>query len=132
MLIKIIIAVALLAHGLGHVLFLGNAWGYWSAGVRPTLLVDVLHMTAPLQRFVGLLWLLPLAGFLAAAYGFYSDATWWRLALLSAAVLSTMLIFVFTNGLNTPANGYALIFNVVAIALVVAEESGLLARFTGS
>lgn len=68
--VKAVVALAVLAHGIGHVLFVANAWGYWKGDVgRPSFFTNVLHASSSVEGIVGILWLLPLVGFVAAAWG---------------------------------------------------------------
>jgi hypothetical protein len=85
---RIVIGLVVFAHGVGHVFFLvptlGLAqWGitgrsWLLSGRVPDVVVKVIG---------GVLWLLVIAGFVAAAIGVWSQQEWWRgLAVASSAV----------------------------------------------
>ena len=117
---QIIIALVLLGHGIGHILFAANSWGYWKTGVaRSSLFQDVLHADQTFEGIVGILWLIPLIGFVAAAGGYYAGAIWWREAALAAATISTLLLVVWWNSLNTASVIYALMLNLTVITILL-------------
>jgi hypothetical protein len=61
---RMLFMIAMLLHGIGHVLFLMNTWGYWKDGNRHAgLFADALALSQAGQGIVGLLWLAPLVGF---------------------------------------------------------------------
>lgn len=120
---QIIVALLLLAHGIGHVLFLANSWGYWKTGVaRASLFQEVLHADQTFEGIVGLLWLIPLVVFSVAAWGYTVDAIWWRSAALAAATVSVILLVVWWNSLNTSSLIYALLFDLTVITILLWQE----------
>ncbi len=117
---QLVIALLLLAHGIGHVLFEANSWGYWKADAgRAGLFENVLHTSQTVEGVVGLLWMIPLVGFVASAWGLYFDATWWRGSLLAASIVSAALIVAWWDGVTPSAQIYALIFDGIVIAVLV-------------
>ncbi len=117
---QIIIALVLLGHGVGHILFAANSWGLWKTGVaRSSLFQDVLHADQTFEGIVGVLWLIPLIGFMAAAGGYYANAVWWRDVALAAATISTLLLVVWWNSLNTASVIYALLLNLAVITIML-------------
>jgi hypothetical protein len=118
--LRTIIALALGMHGVGHALFVGNAWGYWKTGGigRARLFADVLGAGQPLDRGAGLLMLVPLVGFSAAAAGLLAGQGWRPLALASA-IVSAGLVLLFAGGLNTSSAFFAVAFDVAVIAYML-------------
>lgn len=48
--IRYLFTLVLFMHGIGHMLFMANTWGYWrTTSGRAWLLTDVLHLSQPLQ-----------------------------------------------------------------------------------
>lgn len=119
-----VLALAVLAHAVGHALFVANAWGYWKdAAGRSFFFADVLHAGQSVDRIVGLLFALPLVGFVLAAWSFYSEKDGWRsLALISAAA-SCVLIVLFWKGVNTSSAIFALAFNAAVVIAALAAKS---------
>lgn len=121
---QLVIAVILLVHGIGHVLFAANSWGYWKADAgRAAFFENVLHASQTLEGVVGLLWIIPLVGFAAGAWGFYSETTWWRTVLLAASITSAALVVVWRKGLVPSTALYAVIVDVIVIAVLVWQAS---------
>lgn len=117
---QIIIALVLLGHGIGHVLFAANSWGYWKTGVaRSSLFSDVLHADQTFEGIVGILWLIPVLGFVAAAGGYYANTIWWRDVALAAASISALLLVVWWNSLNTASVIYALTLDLAVITILL-------------
>ncbi len=121
---QLVISVILLAHGVGHILFAANSWGYWKADAgRAPLFEDVLHVSQKLEGIVGLLWIIPLVGFAASAWGVYNAAAWWPAALLLSSVISAMLVVAWWKGVTPSTALYALIVDIVAIAFLIWQSS---------
>jgi hypothetical protein len=125
-----ILAVALLLHGIGHILFVMNAWGYsrTEAG-QGWLFSQVLHGGQTTEGILGLLWLVPLAGFLVGTWGFYIGAAGWQPWLLASAVISSVLVLLWWGSINTSSAFFALVFNLIVIGIVLWQRQG--APFAG-
>jgi hypothetical protein len=82
--IRILIAGALLVHGIGHTL------GFW----KPARSFPFLHIpTSTLGLAGGVIWSLVAVGFIASAmsfYGFLLPASWWRPLAIVFAVISLL------------------------------------------
>jgi hypothetical protein len=67
--LRYLITAALFAHGVGHLLFLANSWGVWKGDeeTRSWLFSGVLGAGQTVEGIFGLLWLIPLAGFVAVS-----------------------------------------------------------------
>jgi hypothetical protein len=120
-LLRAVLAIVVLAHGIGHVLFApmaysamriptsGQSWlltGFLGKG-----LTDVLATAAALGLVVA---------FSVAAYGLFTQAAWWRGLLVVASILSIGLIALFWDGLPTSSAFFAIAFDVlVLVALLV-------------
>jgi hypothetical protein len=108
--------IAMLFHGIGHILFLMNAWGYWKVGPgRAWLFSDMLQLSQAGEGMIGVLWLAPLAGFVLGAWGLFTDHAWWGPLALAAALLSSVMIVLWWSGLNSSSALFALAFNMVVL-----------------
>ncbi len=116
--LRILLAIVVAAHGIGHVLFLLPLLGAanWGQSVQSWL-----FGAGPLARIAGaLIWLLAIIGFLAVAFGIFQETDWWRtVALVSAGVSTLGLLLFWVRPAGSPVIS-ALVFNLlVAGALLV-------------
>lgn len=126
---RLIIAIVVGAHGLGHVLFLAPLLGIanWGQSTRSWLLGD-----GWLARGTGtLLWLAVLVGFTAVAIGLYHVNEWWRtVAIVAAAVSIVGLLLFWTNPVNSPVVS-ALVFNLFVLGALIIFQWPPLAQPAG-
>lgn len=120
MLVRYVITLALFMHGIGHVLFLMNSWGLSRTDAdRSWLFSGVLGAGQALEGILGLLWLVPLIGFLAVTWGYFTQAGWWPQLALASAVLSLAMILLWWGGINTSSAFFALVFDIIVIVVVL-------------
>lgn len=123
-----VIGLALFMHGIGHALFLANAWGYWKAdAARAGLVAGVLRLSPTTEGIIGLLWLVPLVGFAAVAGGWLMQAAWWRQAALVSAAVSAIMVLAWWGSLNPSSAFFALAFDLAVIAFVVWQQRATVA-----
>jgi|SRR5215218_5886679 len=99
--LRYLITVALFAHGAGHLLFLANSWGVWKGGEvgRSWLFSGVLGVGQAFEGIFGLLWLIPLVGFVAVSWGYLTHQGWWPQLALASAAISLAMIVLWWGGL---------------------------------
>jgi hypothetical protein len=116
--LRIVLAIVVAAHGIGHILFLLPLLGAanWGQSAQSWLLGDGLFA----KVIGGLIWLLAIVGFLTVAFGIFQETDWWRTLALAAAVVSTLGLALFwARPAGSPVIS-ALVFNLlVAGALLV-------------
>lgn len=118
-----IIGLAVLAHGVGHVLFMPAMAGLMKLGTsgHSWLLTGVAGdgLTKGLATLVGGV---VFVAFVAASGGLFLQAAWWRPLTIAASVASIILIVAMWDGLPTSPAIAALVFDgLVLAALVVAR-----------
>jgi hypothetical protein len=89
--LRYLLTIALFAHGVGHLLFLANSWGYWNRdeeGRSSWLFSGVLGAEQTLEGILGLVWLIPLVGFVAVSWGDLTHQGWWLEEALGSAAIS--------------------------------------------
>ena len=99
--IRYLITIALFTHGLGHLLFLANSWGVWKADdeSRSWLFSGVLGAGRTVEGIFGLIWLIPLVGFVAVSWGYLTHQGWWLQLALASAAISLAMIVLWWGGL---------------------------------
>jgi hypothetical protein len=131
MMIRYLFLLALFMHGVGHLLFMANAWGYWRVGGgRAWLFSGVLDMAPSIQGIVGLLWIVPLVGFVAATGAFMLHDPRGSYLAIVLAIISSLMLIVWWSGLNTSSAFFALAFNILVIAVLRWRPEVLMAAGT--
>ena len=119
--LRYLLAIALFAHGVGHVLFLANSWGYWRGNEegRSWLFSGVLGAGQAVEGIFGLLWLVPLVGFVAVTWGYFIHHGWWPQLMLASAAISLVMIVLWWGSLVIGSAFFALVFDLVVIVIVL-------------
>lgn len=120
--LRTVLALAIAAHGIGHVLFLvpllgfaGSTTANWGQSVQSWLLHN-----QSLERIIGgVLWAAATAAFCVAAYGLFNQQPWWREATVVASVISLAGLALFWAWPASSAFYFALGFDVVALAALL-------------
>jgi hypothetical protein len=82
-------------HGLAHLVGTETSFRFADEGGTAHYLGGLWSISDPtVLRVVGVVWVLPAAAFLLAAWGFWIGAPWRRSALVAAAALSTVVCAV--------------------------------------
>jgi len=121
---QLVLALALAAHGIGHVLFLVPAWTHLTFQqpvAHPSqswLLTPVLGL-APSRAICGLLAFVALVGFVVAGAGLVVDQAWVLTVTVVSSVVSAGLVVAFWSGLSSsriPALAFDIVITVAALA----------------
>jgi hypothetical protein len=119
--LRYLITIALFAHGIGHLLFLTNSWGIWKGDDegRSWLFSAILSAGQTVEGIFGLLWLIPLVGFVAVSWGYLTHQGWWSQLALASATISLAMIVLWWGGLVVGSAFFALVFDLAVIAVVL-------------
>ncbi len=118
--LRTIVALAVAAHGIGHVMFLIPSLGIasWGQSERSPLLSGLLGKTG--GRVVGsILWLAVTAAFIAAGVGLFTQLLWWRPLAIGAAVASLLAVLLYLSGRPTMPVVNATAFDLALLAALV-------------
>jgi hypothetical protein len=130
MFLKIVVAVVLVAHGLGHVMAPQSA--FVPPGAFPStansLVGSGLTIASPAGKALSLLWLIPLAGFLIGTYGLWTAQEWWRPVLATSAIVSIVAVLPWWNVMPTFSYLGALAVDLVVLIGVFTPWGTELAR----
>jgi hypothetical protein len=99
---RVVVALVIMVHGIGHVLFLAPCLGItqWGQSAHSWLLTKTLGDVA--TRVIGsLLWLVVIVGFLAAGIGLLGQFAWWRTLAVASAGGSLLALVLFASGSST-------------------------------
>ena len=118
---RIILAVAIGAHGIGHVLFLVPLLGIadWGQSTRSWLLSNLGGDVV--TRIVGsLLWLAATVGFVTVAVGMFGQQEWWRGLAIGSAAVSILGLVLFWGAPVSSSTFLPLLFDIaVLVALLL-------------
>jgi hypothetical protein len=115
---RTILAIVVMTHGVGHVLFAVPCLGIaqWGQSTHSWLLTRGLGDT--LTRAIGtLIWLAVIAAFTAAGVGLLGQHTWWRPVAVAAAGISLLGIVIFAHGGDVQSQLSA---GLMSVAILVA------------
>lgn len=115
--LRIILAIVVAAHGLGHILFLIPLLGIadWGQPSQSWLLGS----GWPAKVVGTLIWLVAIFGFVAVAAGLLLEADWWQpVAIIAAIVSASGLLLFWMKPPGSPAIS-ALVFDLLVLASIV-------------
>lgn len=118
---RILTALVIALHGVGHVFFLVPTLGLaqWGLAGRSWLLSG--HVPDMMVKIIGsALWLLALVGFVAAGAGVWGQQEWWRGLAVASAVVSLLGLALFAEPLQ-PIYSAGLMDIVILVALLLAR-----------
>ena len=71
------------------------------------------------EGIFGLLWLIPLVGFVAVSWGYLIHQGWWSQLALASAAISLAMIVLWWGSLVVGRAFFALVFDLAVIAVVL-------------
>ncbi|HEX6551670.1 MAG TPA: hypothetical protein VF026_02825 [Ktedonobacteraceae bacterium] len=93
---RYLIAIVLLAHGIGHIMPFMAAWTPQRSQVgfsdAPWIFSGSVGVGSPIGQAFGLLGLVALIGFVAGALGLVTQQAWWPTVTIAAAAISIVTI----------------------------------------
>ncbi|MCL4875467.1 MAG: hypothetical protein KJ064_02360 [Anaerolineae bacterium] len=112
--------LAVLFHGLGHIMGFLAAWTDVPQGFNENPWIISHHITikSPLGRVFGLLWLAALVLWLGAGLGHIAGEAWWDALAVSAAAMSMTAILPWWNTITPGARWGATLFNLLVLIIV--------------
>ena len=121
---KLVICGALLAHGIGHILFLAPTLrlAAWADQTGQSWLAEQLIGDGAARLVGAAAWVIAMVLFVAAAFGAYVGTDWWQPAAAVGAVVSLVAIVAFWTGIYTASALFALAFDVIVLVVLVAAR----------
>ena len=103
LLLRIIVALVLVGHGIGHVMGFIGTWTKWQPFTDPVfndspwMLPGNVHIESAIGKVFGLFWLLSLLGFIAAGIGLVANQPWWASIAIAASIFSLIAVIPWWN-----------------------------------
>ena len=115
--LRTVLALAILAHGIGHIVFLIPLLGFSDASNWGQSTQSWLVTHEKLARVMeAVIWFAATVAFCAECYVLFSRRRWWRTATVSSSIASLVGLALFwVNPISSSAY-FALGFDVVALA----------------
>lgn len=95
---RLVVALVILVHGIGHALFLAPCLGItqWGQSAQSWLLTGLVGDSV--TRVIGaVLWLAVIVGFCTAGVGLLTQAPWWRTAAVVSSGVSLLALALFAG-----------------------------------
>ena len=125
MAIKLVFGIFIVLHGLVHLLYFGQSWRFfelqagmvWPDGswAFSRLLGD-----EPTRLLASVACVLAAVGFVVGGVGILAEQSWWRTAVIGAALFSSLLYLLFWNGKMQHLDNQGAIGLLINAAIVVA------------
>lgn len=125
-LVKVVVAGALAAHGVGHTLGWMPALGvasFESVSSRSWVLSGILG-DGGTRMAAGMLFAAPMVGFLVAAVGLITGQPWWRQAAVGSASISLLATALFPQAFTTGSTVGSVAMNVAVLYGIVVAGWG--------
>lgn len=116
--IRWLIVIAMLMHGVGHIMFFLESFTASPMGFTdtPWLLPGAFTVTSPVGKAFALLWLVAMLGFVAAAIGLFTRQEWWATLAVASAVISLVVLLPWWNTVTPSSRVWVLLADLVIIA----------------
>lgn len=138
--LRIVVAITLLGHGLGHVVGFLGSWTKSQLGLpdyafnqSPWLLPGDILIQSTIGKVFGVIWLVSMGAFVVAAIGLLAKHSWWTTIVIIASFLSLLVVLPwwnsFTPGIMSKRSA-VFVDIVVLVALLGPWKDELLARLS--
>ena len=138
-LLRIVIAIILVGHGIGHMMGFVGTWTNWqpfpepSFNESPWIFSDGIFIQSALGKVFGIFWLAAMIGFIAAAVGLVANQAWWPSITIIASILSLLAVIpwwnTFTPGIMSKVSA-VVVDIIILIALLGPWKDALLAKLS--
>jgi hypothetical protein len=131
--LSIVVAITLLGHGIGHVMGFLASWTKVPMGFTesPWIFSGDIFVQSTVGKVFGILWLIVMGIFVAAAIGLFTEQSWWTTIAIIASFLSLVAIIPWWNTFTPGSKLAAVLVDVVVIvALLGPWKDELLARLS--
>ena len=137
--LRIVIAIILIGHGIGHIMGFVGTWTNWQPFTEPSfnnepwIFSDGVFIQSVLGKVFGIFWLLAMIGFFAAAVGLIANQSWWSSIVIIASILSLLAVIpwwnTFTPGIMSKVSA-VVVDIIILVALMAPWKDVLLAKLS--
>ena len=137
--LRIVIAIILIGHGIGHIMGFVGTWTNWQPFTEPSfnhepwIFSDGVFIQSVLGKIFGIFWLLAMIGFFAAAVGLIANQSWWSSIVIIASILSLLAVIpwwnTFTPGIMSKVSA-VVVDIIILVALIGPWKDVILAKLS--
>ncbi|MFC1936050.1 hypothetical protein ACFLYP_00125 [Chloroflexota bacterium] len=122
---RIIFSIALIAHGIGHVIGVSAAWTPVKMGFsnHPWIFSKGVNITSGIGRNFGVVWLAALIFSIAAGVALILRLEGWTALAILGACISSVALFIWWRAFPSGSNVSALVFNLLILAALLGPWS---------
>ena len=115
--LKLIASLALIFHGIGHIIGVSAAWTPIKMGFsdRPWIFSAGINIESGLGRIFGLVWLIATLASIIAGFGLYFRQDWWLTLTIVGTIVSLVAVITWFRAFPSGANMSALVFDVIIL-----------------
>jgi cytochrome c biogenesis protein CcdA len=137
--LRIVIAIILFGHGIGHIMGFLETWTSWqpfsepSFNESPWIFSDGVFIDSVVGKVFGIFWLVAVIGFFASAIGLIANQSWWSTVAIIASLFSLLAVIpwwnTFTPGIMSKKSA-VVVDIIILVALLGPWKDVLLARLS--
>ena len=137
--LRIGLAIMLFGHGIGHVVGFLGSWTKLQIFPElpfnefPWIFSGNIFIESAVGKVFGIIWLISMAAFFAAAFGLIAQQSWWATVVVIASFLSLLAVIpwwnTFTPGIMSKISA-VLVDIAIIVALLGPWKDALLARLS--
>ncbi len=120
----ILVAVVVLVHAVGHVLFLAPALRLadWAGQTSHSWALTAWTGDTAARAVAVVIWATAIALFIGGVVGFVTAQEWWRSVTIAASIVSIVGIVLFWDGIATGSAIMALAFDVIVLVVLLVAQ----------
>lgn len=120
MLVKWLLGLALIGHGIGHITGFLSAWTKMKIGFSSSswIFSSNVSMADPIGKLFGLIWLMAAAVLVAGGVGLVTNLRWWVTMTLVGSVLSLVAVVPWWKTV-VPGARIGLVFNLLVLLMLL-------------
>ena len=123
--VRIIVSIALIVHGIGHVIGVSASWTSVKMGFSENswIFSTGVNIESGIGRAFGVVWLIAMIFSIAAGFGLFFHQDWWITLALAGAIVSIVAVGIWFRAFPSGSNISALLFDIVILVAILGPWS---------
>ena len=129
--LRIICSIALIAHGIGHIIGVSAAWTPVKMGFsgHPWIFSSGVNISSGIGRIFGIVWLVAMIVSIASGVGLLLRFDWWVTMAIVGALISTGVLIIWFRAFPSGSDVSALAFDFLILAALLGPWSNKILEF---